>query len=111
MPKHIEIILEAAAEDMDVITETPEANHMFKVIGGGDTLTGMQSDLFQTLVEKICFVSCRSRPHIKTALAFLVTRVRNPDRGDHNKIVHTIHYIRETQVMDLALEAESMDTI
>ena len=40
MPKHIKIILEAAAEDMNGITKTPAANHMFTVRVDGDTLMG-----------------------------------------------------------------------
>ena len=111
MPKHIKGILEPAAEDMDVIVETPAANHLFTEREYGYTLTGTQDDLFRNLVAKIFFVSFRSRPNLKTALAFLTTRVRNTDRDEYKKLTRIIRYIREMQVMNLTLEAESMGTI
>ena len=111
MPKHIEGILEAAEEDMDGIAETPAANHLFTVREDEYTLTGMQAKLFQHIVQKILFVSCKSRPELKTALAFLTTQVRYPDRDDYKKLACTIRYIRATRRMDCTLEAESMDTI
>ena len=111
MPKHIESILEAAAEDMYGISETPAANHMLTVREDGDTFTGTQDDLFRSLVANIFFVRCRSRPDLKTALAFLTTRVRNTDSDVHKKLACTIHYIRVTRVMEPTLEAESMDNI
>ena len=84
---------------------------MFIVREYEGTLTGTQADLFQTLVAKILFVRCRSRPDLKMALAFLTTRVLNPDEDDYKKLARTIPYIRKTQVMELNLEAESMYTI
>ena len=75
LPKHTESILEAVAEYMGSIDETKEANHLFTVRKYGDTLMGMQADLFQTLVAKILFVSCRSRPDLRTELAFLTMQV------------------------------------
>ena len=52
MTKHIESILEAVAEDMDGIAETPLANNLFTVIEDGDTLTGTQDELLLNLVAK-----------------------------------------------------------
>ena len=74
-------------------------------------LTVMQADLFRTLVEKILFVRCRSRPNLQITLALLTLRVQNIDGNDHNKLARTINYIRATRGMELTLEEESMDTI
>ena len=57
MPKNNDSILEASEEDMDIIDKTPVANHLFTVREYGYSLTGMQADLFWTLVEEILFVS------------------------------------------------------
>ena len=73
IPNHIKGILETAAEDMNGVAETSEANYMFTFQEDGGTLTRVQSDLFQTLVAKILLVSSRSRPNLKTALALLTT--------------------------------------
>ena len=72
---------------------------------------GIQAGLFWTLVVKILFVSCRSRPDLKMALDFLTTRVPNTDRDDYKKLTHTIYYISKTQGIELTLEAESIYTI
>ena len=77
----------------------------------GDTLTVTQAELLWTLVAKMLFVSFRSRTNLKTALAFLNTWVRNPDRGDYKKLFRAIPCIRATQGMEITLEAESVDTI
>ena len=57
MPKNIKSILEAAAEDMKIISKTPAANRLFQVREYSSTLTSVQADLFQTIVEKILFFS------------------------------------------------------
>ena len=106
MPKHIEGIPEAAAEDMDGVSNTPTANHLFQVREDGGTLAPVQADLFQTIMEKILFISCQSRPDLKRALDFLTTRVRNPEEVNYRKLDCKIQYIRGTQVMELTLEVE-----
>ena len=70
MPKHIEVVLEAATEDMDNAAKTPETNHVFQVQEDGGMLASLQADLFRNLVAKILFVSFQSRPDLKTALSF-----------------------------------------
>ena len=90
---------------MDGIAETPAVKHLLKLREDGETVTCTQVELFRTHVEKILFVSFRSRPDLKTALDFCTMRVRNPDGDDHKKIYRTIHYIRETKGMEITLEA------
>ena len=46
MPKHIEGILEAMAEDMDGVAETPESNHLLQVIKYGGMLTTVQANVY-----------------------------------------------------------------
>ena len=46
MPKDIEGILEAEAEDMNGITESPSANNLFQVQEDGGTLKPVKANLF-----------------------------------------------------------------
>ena len=108
MPKHIEVVLEAATEDMDNAAKTPETNHVFQVQEDGGMLASLQADLFRNLVAKILFVSFQSRPGLKTALSFFTMQVRNPDQDDYKKLALAIRYTRGTQGTELTLEAESM---
>ena len=111
MPEHIKGILEAATEDMNGTAKNPSSNHFFKVREDGGTLTHVQADLLRTIVAKILFVSCWSRPKLNTALAFLTMRFLNPDEYNYKKLACTIWYIRATQGIELTLEVESMDAI
>ena len=96
---------------MGGIADTPSANHMFQVQEDEVTLMPVQDNLFQTLVAKILFVSCWSRPELNIALAFLTTQVCNPDKDERRKLAFTILYIQAKRGMDLTLEVDSMDVI
>ena len=111
MLNRIKGILEEAAEEMNCISETPEANHLFTVQEDGGTLTRGQADLFRTLVEKILFVIYQSRPDLKMVLYFLTTQFHNTDKEDYKKLACMTRYTRAMQCMELTLEAESMDDI
>ena len=45
MPNHIQIILDTASTDMDVLAETPAANHLFQVREYVSDLSAQQQDL------------------------------------------------------------------
>jgi hypothetical protein len=60
---------------------------------------------FYNLVTKTLYATKRARPDTCTAIAFLATRVRAPDKEDWNKLVHLMRYTRGTQTMPLILSA------
>ena len=109
--KHIKGILESVAKGMNSTAKTSAANHLFTVQEDGGTLTRVQADLFQTLVEKILFISFRSYPDLNTELVFVTMPVRNPEEDNYKELTQTISYTRATQGMELTLDAESMDAI
>jgi hypothetical protein len=51
---------------------------------------------FHNLVAKTLYATKRAKPDTCTAIAFLTTRVRAPDKGDWTKMVHMMRYIRGT---------------
>jgi hypothetical protein len=57
------------------------------------------------LVAKTLYATKRARPITCTAIAFLTTRVREPDKDDWTKLVHLMRYIRGTCTMPLILSA------
>ena len=111
MPKHLGSILQTATSDMAGTAETPAANHLFEIRPDAKPLPIEKQDLFRTLIAKILFVACRSRPDLKLALSFLTTRVKNPDMDDYRKLVRLVRYIRGTMHLKLTLKASSMDTV
>jgi hypothetical protein len=60
---------------------------------------------FHNLVAKTLYATKRARPDTCTAVAFLTTRVREPDTDDWAKMVHMMKYIRGTKTLPLILSA------
>lgn len=70
-------------------------------------LSEEQRGTFHTIVAKALFVAKRARPDIAVAIAFLTTRVRNPDVQDWCKLCHLIEYLRSSIDLPLTLGATS----
>jgi hypothetical protein len=60
---------------------------------------------FHNMLAKMLYSTKQDRPDTCTAIAFLTTRVRAPDKDDWNKLVHLMRYIRGTRTMLLILSA------
>ena len=64
-----------------------------------------KSEQFHSLVAKVLFATKRARPDTGTALSYLTTRVREPDRQDWQKLVHLMKYVHGTKDLPLILGA------
>ena len=53
----------------------------------------------------------RARPDMQTAIAFLCTRVKQPDVDDWKKLARAIRYLRGTKDLGLTLEADGSGII
>ena len=60
---------------------------------------------FHNLVAKTLCATKRACPDTGTAIAFLTTRVRAPDKQDWTKLAHLIKYLRGTKDLPLILSA------
>jgi len=58
-------------------------------------------------VAKLLYLSKRTRQDIQTAVAFLCTRVREPDTDDYKKLTKVMQYIRNTNDMMLTIEPDN----
>jgi hypothetical protein len=106
-----------------VITEFPEAisggatspaaDRLFKVRPEeeGTPLEEKRAIAFHHCVAQLLFASARARKDIHPAVAFLTTRVRNPDKDDWLKLKRLLKYIRCTIHLPLILKAESLNVI
>ena len=65
----------------------------------------VKADRYHHLIAKLLYLCKRSRPDIQTAVAFLCTRVKQPDSDDWKKLSRCIKYLRETKDLYLTLEA------
>ena len=82
---------------------TPAANHLFEVNNTTRKLSEKDAQAFHTIVEKLLFLCKRAWPDILTGLAFLTTRMREPDEDDNNKLSRILKYLSGTKDIILTL--------
>ena len=102
----IDMMLQDAPEDMDGISNTPAAAHLFKVDSENPRLLDEErKTIFVHLVMQGLYLSQRGCPDIRTAIAFLCGRLHNPDEDDYKKLTRMIRYLRGTKNLILTLQA------
>jgi hypothetical protein len=106
-----------------VITEFPEiisggatspaADRLFTVRPEeeGKPLKERRTIAFHHCVTQLLFASDRAMKDIQPAVAFLTTRVRNPDEDNWLKLKRLLKYIRSTIHLPLILTAHSLNVI
>lgn len=85
---------------------TPD--NLFKVDEDCKKLKPNQAKEFHNLVAKTLYATKRARPDTCTAVTFLTTRVRDPDKNNWAKMVHLMMYIRGTRKLPLILSANGI---
>jgi hypothetical protein len=108
MLDHIEDLIVAfeKAEPKGGGTKTSAApENLFKIDEDCEKLAPKKKEVFHHLVAKTLYVTKRARPDTCTAVAYLKTRVREPDKDDWTKMVHMMKYIRGTRKFPLILSA------
>ncbi len=84
---------------------TAAPDNLFKVDKDCVKLKPHKAQAFHNLVAKTLYATKRARPDTCTAIAFLTTRVREPDSDDWTKLVHLMKYVRGTRKLPLILSA------
>ena len=107
MHKYVDNMLAELPSDMNGVSTTLAALHLFKVDDSAQKLDEDRAQLFHHLVAKLLYLSRRSRQDIQTAVAFLCTRVHSPDTDDYKKLARVMKYIRGTKNMTLTIEAKT----
>ena len=112
MKKYITDMLADLPKDMDGVSATPAAKHLFEINDENPKyLDNERKQIFHHNVAKLLFLSKRARPDIQTAVAFLCTRVQQPDMDDWKKLSRVMKYLRGTSELELTLEADNMNVI
>jgi hypothetical protein len=87
-------------------TKTSAASeNLFRIDEDCEKLQPNKAVAFHNLVAKTLYATKRARPDTCTAIAFLTTRVRAPDKDDWTKLVHLMKYLRGTRTLPLILSA------
>ena len=88
MEDYTKKILDEFAGFLGKPANSPAANHLFDIRPDDlrELLPKEQARLFHRYVVQLLFLSTRVRRDIKTAVAFLTTRVKAPDKDDRGKL-------------------------
>ena len=70
-----------------------------------------QGGIFHHIVAKLLFAAFRVRQDVQTAVAFLCTRVKEPDEDDWGKLKRVLKYLKGTPKAKLTLRANSLSII
>jgi hypothetical protein len=111
MIDYIKDILDELPGDMDGENTTPAANFLFDVDDDCENLDAETAEFFHHNTAKLLFLCKRARPDIQTAVAFLCTRVKQPDTDDYKKLARVMKYLRATIDLPLTLEADGSNII
>ena len=112
MMDYIQDLLKELPTDMKGEAATEAANHLFKVNGEDPVkLDEETAVMFHHNVAKLLFLCKRARPNLQTAVAFLCTRVKAPDKDDYKKLTQLVKYLRGTASLPLTLEANSLQIV
>jgi hypothetical protein len=111
MLDYVEGMLDTATFNMRGEAATPAGEHLFAVNEDAEKLSEEEAQAFHHLVAKALFLCKRGRPDIQTAVAFLCTRVKEPDVDDNKKLKRMIQYLRATRGLVLTLEANNLQVV
>ncbi len=89
------------------ISKVPATENLFKVNPKGIKLDKEKAEAYHTSVAKGLFVAKRSRGDILPTIAYLCTRVKEPDEDDWKKLIKLLKYLNGTREDYLTLEADN----
>ena len=105
MEDYVQSMVDDFSEELGTPAVTPVAEHLFQVRDSSTKLSEGKATEFHNQVARGLFLCKRSRPDIQVAIAFLSTRVREPDEDDWKKLIRLLRYMKGTVGLSLILEA------
>jgi hypothetical protein len=106
MDDYVKNLIDNVPSDMTGTAATPGSNHLFNVNDDAEKLSPEMSDKYHQMTAKLLYLSKRVRPDIQPTVAFMCTRVKEPDVDDWKKLGRCIRYIRGSKEIFLTLEAD-----
>jgi hypothetical protein len=102
-----EMIKEFPEKITDTTIKCPWNKDLFKVKPNAKKLLSKEKGKsFHTFVAKLLFISKRTRSDIQPAVAYLTTRVKQPNEYDWNKLVRVMHFLKTTKDDVLKLQSD-----
>ena len=96
MSDYIQVILQDTPANLRGTSMVPAAIHLFTACPDASKLSPQEQELFHHLTMQLMYLSQCGRPDIRTAVAFLSSRVSNPDQDDNMKLCKVIKHLENT---------------
>ena len=111
MSDYIQVILQDTPANLWVTSTVPAAKHLFTTRPDAPKLGPEEQELFHHLTMQLMYLSQRGRPDIRTAVAFLSSRVSSPDQDDYMKLGKVIKYLESTLHLTLRLQVDESNLL
>jgi hypothetical protein len=111
MKYYIEGMLEEFPYDIKSTKTTPWTDKLLNFQKDAKKLEEARRTSFHTVVMKAMFLCKRARPDIEPAIAFLSSRVKEPNEGDWTKPLRVMGFLKGTVNDVLTLEADNTNTL
>ena len=111
MSDYIQVILQDTPTNLRGTSMVPAAKHLFTTRPDAPKINPQEQELFHHLTMQLMYLSQRGRPDIRTAVAFLSSRVANPDQDDYMKLGKVIKYLENTIHLTLRLQADEANLL
>ena len=111
MYDYVNEIIESLPSDMRGTAISPAGDYLFKVNDSGKKLDKEQKQMFHHYTAQLLFIAKRARPDLQTAVAFLCTRVHDPDTDDLKKLTRVMKYLQQSAHLPLILGSDNKGNI
>ena len=111
MTQYVRTTYNMIPEELSGSVATPAAEHLFEVCDNAEKLDKKTKQTFHTTTARSLFVGKRARPDIQPTVAFLCTRVKEPDEDDWKKLKRLMTYMKGTKNDVLTLSVDDMKII
>ena len=107
MKEHVQNMINDFSVNLkDSSSNTPAGNWLFETRNNSKKLNDNMAQEFHTMVAKRLFLCKHARPDIQTTIAFLTTRVQEPDEDDWKKLLRMMRYLNGSKDLVLTLSAD-----
>ena len=111
MSDYIQVILQDTPANLRGMSMVTAAKHLFTTHPDAPKISLQEQEIFHHLTMQLMYLNQRGRPDIQTAVAFLSSRVANPDQDDYMKLGKVIKYLESTIHLTLHLQADETNLL
>jgi Reverse transcriptase (RNA-dependent DNA polymerase) len=104
MDKYVDGII----NEYNVIGEaaSPAMNYLFDIVDTSPLVDESEKAIFHTITAKLLYLAKRIRGDLMTLVAYLTSRVLEPNRSDYEKLWRGLRYLNSTKNLKLRLSCE-----